>query len=749
MTTEEAAQNHYQVLGLERGADERAVKKAYFALVRKTPPDTHPEEFKRLREAYEVLTDPVARKRFDDAERDFREYGDDAAVTLREAEAAIKAGDEAAAQEKLRALCDAQPELKVARENLAGSLSRTGAFPAALEQIDALIEQAPDEARYHFLRGMVLRGMEEPKKAKSALRKAHKLAPEDLGIHLALADELAHAESFAEALSELTEAAGRQTPGSAAALRVALRRITILFVAKDPAGGDEAITDLFAEVRASDDAELARHVSAQLAAVAAGCFARKAPEHGNAVLRRCEELHPDSLADHPFPAKTELDFAALPAPAQEWLAKLKPGGPTVRRHVAGTPVFAFLATVAFFVLFVGISFDDATAWGTAGILGTGVVSALGAAALAMSVRRTLRMLQSPVRGLLTLHPLYLIEASIDRVFLYPVVRLDNVQATHHHTNGMYTHTAVNISFGPHLVAVSLRGKDYAEGWVGALLGRRRRVLELMLEGFLEAEQGVDLIPPALLTHPPEVPVRAPLGTPRQWYAAAAVAAAVLWGIIVFTHARAVDDTAYSTAVRADTIESYRAYLSASPAGRHADGARREIARAQARVEDALRAVTDPRAPGAAALLRAVHEQTAAGATSAPLVLDGIARDEGAGALADRLNAVLSAAGLPDVMTLKPTAGAAPVTGTPVALLVSARSEPDPQGRQGTRFVAHLLIAGSETPAYTFETVESGDARVESLAWKLCADLGLDGLAGGVRHRLPQSTRPSPYRAEGH
>ena len=50
----EGAQNHYQVLRIERTADERAIKKAYFTLIRQFPPDTHPEEFKAIRAAYEV-----------------------------------------------------------------------------------------------------------------------------------------------------------------------------------------------------------------------------------------------------------------------------------------------------------------------------------------------------------------------------------------------------------------------------------------------------------------------------------------------------------------------------------------------------------------------------------------------------------------------------------------------------------------------------------------------------------------------
>lgn len=45
----------YAVLGLERGATHREVKRAYFRLVREYPPETEPEAFKRLRGAYEKL----------------------------------------------------------------------------------------------------------------------------------------------------------------------------------------------------------------------------------------------------------------------------------------------------------------------------------------------------------------------------------------------------------------------------------------------------------------------------------------------------------------------------------------------------------------------------------------------------------------------------------------------------------------------------------------------------------------------
>src|SRR3954470_14588062 len=88
----EGAQNHYQVLRIERTADERAIKKAYFTLIREFPPDTHAEEFKRLRAAYEVLSDPLARQRFDAVDKDFQEYGDEIGPRLKAIEATLKAG---------------------------------------------------------------------------------------------------------------------------------------------------------------------------------------------------------------------------------------------------------------------------------------------------------------------------------------------------------------------------------------------------------------------------------------------------------------------------------------------------------------------------------------------------------------------------------------------------------------------------------------------------------------------------------
>lgn len=63
--------DYYEVLGLKQGASEEDIKKAFKTMARKYHPDLHPddpnaaEKFKEINEAYEVLSDPQKRARYD------------------------------------------------------------------------------------------------------------------------------------------------------------------------------------------------------------------------------------------------------------------------------------------------------------------------------------------------------------------------------------------------------------------------------------------------------------------------------------------------------------------------------------------------------------------------------------------------------------------------------------------------------------------------------------------------------------
>ncbi len=63
--------DYYEVLGVEKGADEATIKKAYRQLAKKYHPDVNPgdksaeEKFKEVNEAYQVLSNPEKRAQYD------------------------------------------------------------------------------------------------------------------------------------------------------------------------------------------------------------------------------------------------------------------------------------------------------------------------------------------------------------------------------------------------------------------------------------------------------------------------------------------------------------------------------------------------------------------------------------------------------------------------------------------------------------------------------------------------------------
>ncbi len=78
-------QDYYAVLGVPRTADEKQIKSAYRKLARKYHPDVNKdasaeEQFKRVSEAYEALSDTEKRAQYDNAWQQYQRYGGQAAA---------------------------------------------------------------------------------------------------------------------------------------------------------------------------------------------------------------------------------------------------------------------------------------------------------------------------------------------------------------------------------------------------------------------------------------------------------------------------------------------------------------------------------------------------------------------------------------------------------------------------------------------------------------------------------------------
>ncbi len=59
----------YQILNIPKNASQDEIKKAYYKLVRQFPPEKQPEQFKKIRSAYQTLKDSKQKIQYDEMQK--------------------------------------------------------------------------------------------------------------------------------------------------------------------------------------------------------------------------------------------------------------------------------------------------------------------------------------------------------------------------------------------------------------------------------------------------------------------------------------------------------------------------------------------------------------------------------------------------------------------------------------------------------------------------------------------------------
>jgi preprotein translocase subunit SecA len=172
---------YYEILGLTSAATTPEIKRAYFATVRKYPPERFPEEFKRVKEAYNTLANPESRLLYDQGDRnpEVQKY-------LDQAKQAYDQEDYDTALDYLEKALQIAPHNSRARNLTGFCYMDLGLFDKAITIYKNLTCEFPDNDSFFFNLGEAYAGAEAYKKAQDALENSLRLEKDNAATYIKL-----------------------------------------------------------------------------------------------------------------------------------------------------------------------------------------------------------------------------------------------------------------------------------------------------------------------------------------------------------------------------------------------------------------------------------------------------------------------------------------------------------------------------------------------------------------------------------
>jgi tetratricopeptide (TPR) repeat protein len=147
----------YKALELPASASPDEIRRAYYLMVRKHPPEKDPERFQEIRRAYETLSDEKARRDYDA----LQEHGDEISGLYSQAVHLMEQGHWETAAARLKHVLVLAPGNQSALNSLGVCLLHAEKFQRANEVYRDLVREHPDIALYQFNLGISLFEMAE------------------------------------------------------------------------------------------------------------------------------------------------------------------------------------------------------------------------------------------------------------------------------------------------------------------------------------------------------------------------------------------------------------------------------------------------------------------------------------------------------------------------------------------------------------------------------------------------------------
>ncbi len=285
--------NYYEILGVRKDAEQGGIKKAYFSMVRKFPPERCPDDFMRIREAYETLSNEKARGEYDL----MVSMSQGACLFFKAGQEALYSRDYSGAIRILEEGTSKCKNVMKLYELLGEAYLQNKNTQKAIRIFERLADSVPDNAAYagKLANAYLLRGWHL--KAQEAYKKAIELDEDNFSFWKGLAETYESRKDYVNVRKILTAALGKAEEKGLDYLEVYMDIIKMDIYLGDSDKLKEHLDDItrLAEEQEenSDDDSLRKSAGYTLSGLAHMFYSMGVYNLANTILNTALKLNPD------------------------------------------------------------------------------------------------------------------------------------------------------------------------------------------------------------------------------------------------------------------------------------------------------------------------------------------------------------------------------------------------------------------------------------------------------------------------